>query len=52
MRALRRKPVKAERLSYAAIAVKLNAEGIRRALRPPVDAHGVCKALAHVGSIE
>jgi DNA invertase Pin-like site-specific DNA recombinase len=47
MRTLRRKPVKAARLSYAAIAARLNGEGHTTRYGRPWTRDGVCKALAH-----
>jgi len=46
MRALRRKPVKGARLSYAAIAAQLNTDGHTTRYGRPWTRDGVCKALA------
>jgi hypothetical protein len=46
MRTMRRKPVKAERLSYAGIAAQLNAEGHTTRYGRSWTRDGVCKASA------
>jgi DNA invertase Pin-like site-specific DNA recombinase len=50
MRALRRKPAKGARLSYAGIAAQLNAEGHTTRYGRPWTRDGVCKALGKAGS--
>lgn len=46
MHTMRRKPVKGQRLSYAAIAAQLNGDGHTTRYGKPWTRDGVCKALA------
>jgi DNA invertase Pin-like site-specific DNA recombinase len=47
MRTMRRKPAKADRLSYAAIAAQLNADGHTTRYGRQWTRDGVCKVLTH-----